>query len=103
MLTPEPRIGRPKTNDSETERSEIFFRVESMNSQEVFQKHRHLLLFAQLIGGDSLQTRIRNLAWIIELINLETLYRYTVKTKNHVLRTPCADFGYVTTLYKLSE
>lgn len=40
-----------------------------MNSQEVFQKHRQILLFAELVGGGSLQERIRNLAWILELLN----------------------------------
>ena len=39
-----------------------------MDLDNAFQKHRKLLLFAQVISGDSLHEKIRNLAWIIDLL-----------------------------------
>lgn len=40
-----------------------------MDSDEIFQKHRQIVLFAQLLRGSTLGERIRNLRWILELIN----------------------------------
>lgn len=39
-----------------------------MELKEVFLRHRRLLAFSQLVDGQTLQERIRNLAWIIDLL-----------------------------------
>jgi len=39
-----------------------------MDLDNVFKKHRKLLLFAQIVSGDSLSEKIRNLAWIMDLL-----------------------------------
>jgi hypothetical protein len=39
-----------------------------MDLDDVFKKHRRLLLLAQVVSGDSLHEKIRNLAWIVDLL-----------------------------------
>ena len=39
-----------------------------MELRDVFQKHRALLLVTQLIGGNNLCERLRNLSWLLDLL-----------------------------------